>query len=349
MKKKSIILLFSFIGGITLLLILLGLNLDKSENEKQNGITNQYDISSQNTIAYVNYKDGKPSLMLYNKEKDINAEAFSLDSSRMILDPSFSYDGSLLSFISTNKQQDEDTAFKTTIHILDLSTKQVTDAFTENELITETEFSPVNDTLYYLRAGTFQNYSPIASKRPHDLDVWSFNPAEGEHKQITDLKSYSMHSLQLSPGENSVFIQMDDDQGADTPEETFEVKQRIFKIPIDNPDSMKIAGDPDRKMDVFDFTFSPDGDTMIFQSISNSDEGGTYEYELYKMDVDSGEEAQLTHLGEYTDRPVFSADGDRVYFMVDKRFAKGSPEYHLYSVKLNGKEIEKIELPLSED
>lgn len=347
MKKKSIILLFSFIGSITLLLILLGLNLDKPENEKQNGLTNQYDISSQNTFAYVIYNDGKPSLMLYNKAKKINAEAFSMDSSKMILDPSFSYDGSQLSFISTDKEREDESELKSTIHILDLRTKDVTDLFTGDSLITEIEFSPVDATLYYLRAGTFENYSPIVSKRPHDLDVWSFDPTENEQKQITDLKSYSMHSLHVSPGEDSIFIQMDDDQGADTPEETFEVKQRIFEIPIDNPDSMKVAGDHDRNTDVFDFTFSPDGNTMIFQSISNPDEGGTYEYELYTMEVDSGKEAQLTHLGEYTDRPVFNADGGRVYFMVDRQFAKGSPEYHLYSVKPDGKDLKEAELPLS--
>ncbi|XOS92611.1 hypothetical protein ACLMAB_01885 [Brevibacillus laterosporus] len=41
-----------------------------------------------------------------------------------------------------------------------------------DELITDAVFAPDNQTIYYLKAGVFKNYSPIASKRPHEYDLF---------------------------------------------------------------------------------------------------------------------------------------------------------------------------------
>jgi Tol biopolymer transport system component len=345
MKKKYLIFLFSFLLVITLALAFVGLMFNKSENEKQNGLSNQYDVSTDNTIAYVVYKEGQPQLLLHNEKETVTGAAY--DENVQILDPTFNEDGTILAYITTNKNKE--TELISTIHFLNMSTNETEDIFTDESTITEIEFHPNGESLLLLRAGTFENYSPITGKRPHDFDVYEYSLSDKSLQPKTSLSQYSIHSLHVSADGERVFLQRDDDSNVETAEDSFNVNQRIFEIPLDHPEEMSIISDPDREVDVFSFTITPSEDEIIFQSISNADDGGTYEYELYKYDLASKEEKQLTYFGEYAGDPVISEDGKTVYFMLDKKFAKGDPEYHLYQMGIEGDKVEEIPLPLMMD
>lgn len=343
MKKKYLILLFALLLVVTLVLIVLGLIFNKTENEKQNGLADQYDVSTQSTIAYVNYSNGRPQLYLYNEEQKIDDLVVEFDENTMILDPTFSDDGALLGFVTTNK--DKEIELISTVHALDLRTKELTDVFTEQSTITEIEYKPDGSSLLYLSAGTFENYSPIVSKRPHDFDVYEYDFAKKSHKQITNLSQYSIHSLQVAPDGEKVYLQRDDDSSVGTAEESFMVKLRIFEIPLDRPEEMKVISDPEREVDVYSFTIVPPGHEMIFQSVSNPNSGGTFEYELFQYEFDSKEEKQLTHFGKHASNPVVSKDRTTLYFMLDSNFAKGEAINHLYKMSLDGNNIVEIVLP----
>lgn len=343
MKKKYLILLFALLLVITLTLVVLGFIFSKTENEKQNGLADQYDVSTQNTIAYVNYSNGRPQLYLYNEEQKIDDLVVEFDENTMILDPTFSDDGALLGFVTTNK--DKEIELISTVHTLDLRTKELADIFTEQSTITEVEFKPDDSSLLYLRAGTYENYSPIASKRPHDFDVYEYDFVKKSHEQKTTLSQYSIHSLQVAPDGEKVYLQRDDDSSVETAEDSFMVKQRIFEIPLNRPEEMKVISDPEREVDVFAFTIIPPGHEMIFQSISNPNSGGTFEYELFQYEFESKEEKQLTHFGKHTSNPVVSANGSTLYFILDSNFAQGEAVNHLYQMSLDGNNIVEIALP----
>lgn len=340
MKKKSLILLLILLLVITLVLILIGFLFNKTENEKQNGLSNQYDVSPDSTIAYVAYEEGKPQLFLHNREE--SAASVEYDENTLILDPTFKDDGTILAYITTNK--DKETELKSTVHFLDLSTNEVSQVFTDESTISEVEFNPNGESLLYLRAGTFENYSPITGKRPHDFDVYEYNLADQSLEQKTNLSQYSIHSLHVSHDGERVFLQRDDDSSVESAEDSFNVKQRIFEIPLAKPEKMLVISDPEREVDVFSFTITPSEEEIIFQSISNPEDGDIYEYELYRYNLTTKEEKQLTHFGEYVGDPVLSADGQTVYFMLDKRSAKGDPEYHLYQMCISGDQVKEIPL-----
>lgn len=78
MKRKHLWLLVGTIATVTLLLVITGIVLDKTEYEKVEGLSNAYDVSSQDTIAYVTYDRGKPQLRLYNKKMKLEEKFFSL-------------------------------------------------------------------------------------------------------------------------------------------------------------------------------------------------------------------------------------------------------------------------------
>ncbi|MGG3889495.1 TolB family protein [Metabacillus fastidiosus] len=343
MKKKNLIFLLLFLFILTAVLIVTGIFFSKTENEKQNGLSNQYDVSSQSKIAYVVYKEGKPQLFLYDEKQRNDTLAAEYDVNTIILDPTFTNDGSTLAYITSNK--DKERELNSTVHFLDLQTKKITEVFTDTSVITEVEFKPDHSSLVYLRAGTYENYSPIAGKRPHDFDVYEFNLNKKSHKQITDLQHYSMESLNISSNGDRVYIQRSDDSDVKTAEDSFQVQQRIFEIPLDHPEKTAVISNPEREVDIYTFAITPAGNDLIFQSISNSEEGGTFKYELYKYNLDSKEEKQLTHLGEHVGDPLISADGETIYFMLDENFANGRPVHHLYKMDINGEQIREIILP----
>ncbi|MFC4321374.1 PD40 domain-containing protein [Litchfieldia salsa] len=342
MKKKSLMTLIGSLCSLTVALVVLGVFFNKTENEKQNGLSNQYDVSSQNKIAYVVYEMGKPQLVLQNEGESEDTVVAEYDEETMILDPSFSSDGSILAYITTNK--DKETELISTVHFYHLEKKTISDVFTDASTVTEVEFNPDQSSLLYLRAGTFENYSPIVGERPHNFDVYEFNLDQKTHIQKTKLEQYSIYSLNVAQSGDRVFIGRDDDSDVETAEDSFDVKQRIFEIPLENPDEMSVLSDPKRDVSIFSFTITPDGNEVIFQSISNPNDGGIYEYELFTYNLDTKEEEQLTHFGEHVGDPVVSTDGSTIYFMMDKNFAKGDPNYHLYKMNVDGGQSEEIVL-----
>ena len=257
-----------------------GFFFNKTENEKQNGLANHYDVSFQNAIAYVTYKEGKPQLFLHNEGESVDTVVAEYDEETTILDPTFSHDGSILAYITTNK--DKDTELISTVHFYNMENRAITDLFTDPSTITEIEFKPDHSSLLYLRAGTFENYSPITGKDLIDFDVYEFNLNQKSHEQKTNLQQYSIYSLNVSSSGDSVYIGRDDDSDVKTAEDSFQVKQRVFEIPLDHPVEMPIISDSKREVSIFSFTITPDGKELIFQSISNPNDGGTFEYELYK-------------------------------------------------------------------
>ncbi len=345
MKKKNLMFLIVSLCSLTVALVVLGIFFNKTENEKQNGLSNHYDVSVQNSIAYVVYKEGKPQLFLHNEGGSMDTVVAEYDEEAMILDPTFSKNGSILAYITTNK--DKETELISTVHFYNMEKKEITDVFTDPSTITEIEFKPDLSSLLYLRAGTFENYSPITGKRPHDFDVYEFNLNEKSHEQKTNLQQYSIYSLNVSPSGDRVYSGRDDDSDVKTAEDSFQVKQRIFEIPLDHPEGMSVISDPEREVSIFSFTITPDGNEFIFQSISNPNDGGIFKYELYRYNLDTKEEKQLTHFGEHVGDPVVSVDGRTIYFMLDRNFAKGDPDYHLYKMNIDGEQSEEIVLRYS--
>ncbi|RFU62298.1 hypothetical protein D0469_20560 [Peribacillus saganii] len=341
MRKRYLYLFGGLVLTLTAILAVMGFKFEKTEQEKQEGLADQYDVSAQDTVAYVSYKRGKPGLYIFNNKLDIEEKVIEFENSKSIIDPSFSSDGTKVAFITANKNPEKD--LSSTVHLLDLRTKEVTELFKSENMVTELDFSPVSDSLFFLGAGTFGNYSPIASKRTHDLDVFEYKLAEKETVQRTSLKKYSMTSLNVSPDGTSIFVQMDDDLDADTPEETFETKQRVFQIALDSPEDLHVVTDPNKEIDITELILAPSGNEIIYQSISNPDDDGTYKYELFSYHLESKKEHLVTHFGNFVGRPRFSSDVS-LYFIADKNWPN-RVDNHLYRMDLKTKEIKEVILP----
>lgn len=345
--RKPIVLLLIPILAITVLLIIFGFVFQKSEDEKQQGLTPIFDVSTKGTIAYVAYDKGKAGIYLKHAEETFDNPVLQLDTKQSILDIVFTPDGSSLAFVSANK--DVQSRLESSVHLLSLQTLTSEKLFTDLALLTELAFDPQNeDVLFYLRAGTFENYSPIASAHPHEFDLYSYQISDQLRQQFTELSKYSMRSLTISPDGKMAYVQMPDDANVETAEDTFEMKQRVFQIPLDAPDDLSVVSNNDWEKDIYDFVIMPDRHSMIFQSVSQTGAEGIYEYELFYYDWDNDEEKQLTYLKQHTSHPMISPQNGKVYFMVDKQFGKRKADYQLYQMDADGENLESIPLNLKD-
>lgn len=339
----KITLIFTAIATITVCLVVVGLMFNKTEEEKMNGLTEIYDIAPNGTIAYVMYDKGQQEIVIKKEENDIST--VSIHEEKFINDIAFSPDGSTLAY--SLSQKDVEAELLSTINVVEVATLEETNLFQKTGLITELAFDPKEgNQLFYIKADTFENYSPIARANPHDFDIFSYLISEEEHTQYTNLKKYSMDSLQVSSSDDAVYIQMPDDEASESAEEIFDTKSRIFKIPLDDPEAVSVVSVPNKEIDIYDFVILSDEEKIIYQSVSNPNSGGTFEYELFEYDPNTNEETQLTNIQEYTSRPVIN--DDFIYFIVDKQFAQKYSDYHLYRMDLDGENMTEVELSLDE-
>lgn len=335
--NKSFSFLIGSIGVVTLVFIALGFLFDKEENEKQNGLTATYDVSVDSSIAYVAYDDGKAGIYLSNGNEQPVVQ-FPVD--QTILDISFSKDGKKLAYIVTDKEMSPES--ESAVHLLQMDTFADQLAFRRKGLITELAFDPKDsELLFYLHAATFTNYSPVTGERPHDFDVHSFQLQTLEQKRYTDLKKYNMQSLQVSATDESVFVQMDDDEHVQTAEDVFASKQRIFEIPLDAPDEKTVISDPAGELDLYDFMLLPEREEIVYQAVGGTGADGIFEYELFSYNWKTYETKQLTNIKEHTSKPIVGPD-NRIYFLVDRQFGGRQPHYQLYRMSVEGKDVEEV-------
>lgn len=339
MRKKSFGILVGFLVVVTAVFVGLGFVFDKPENEKQEGLTALFDVSADGVLAFVKYDKGKSGIYLSGENTEPLVQ---LPVEQTIMDISFSEDGQVIAYAVSEKEMDSTSG--SSIHLFEMKTAANQLVFSTDSIITELAFDPKNpDKLIYLQADVFTNYSPITGARPHDFDVHSYDLGNKKQTRHTDLKKYGMQSLQVSATDDSVYVQMDDDENVQSADELFASYQRIFKIPLDEPADKEIISNPAGEQDVYDFLVLPEREELIYQAVGSTSASGTFEYELFSYNWRNDETVQLTNLKEYTAKPVLGQDG-KIYFLVDLKFAKRSPEYRIYRMDIDGKNIVEIQL-----
>src|SRR5699024_3154524 len=211
-------------------------------------------------------------------------------------------------------------------------------------LVTEIQFDPKDEQkLYYLLAATNESYSPIAKAHPHDFDIYHVDLSTKKHFMHTNLKQYSMRSLQVSAEKEAIYVQMDDESQDEFDEGYGESKQRIFELPLEPTEEMIVLSDVEREADVFDFSLVEGEEAIVFQSIANYNSGDIFEYELYYYDLERKEEEALTNLASYVSRPVVVEAENKIYFMVNDNFGKSEiPDRSICSIDMDGDNLREI-------
>src|SRR5699024_3273967 len=149
---------------------------------KINGFLGIYDSTADGRIAYVYYEKGIP--YLYVKEETKDTLLYTGEKAASITDIAFTENSKEVYF--TLHDRDVDEKLETSIQSVTVDEQQVETIFKSDAFISEITIDP-NDSasLYYLQADTITNYSPVAKKRPHDVDAYRYHLEKEEHDQLT--------------------------------------------------------------------------------------------------------------------------------------------------------------------
>jgi len=159
---------------------------DVSANEKSLAIS----ISSeQGSFIYQYSMENKKLKQLTKKKNSYHSR------------PMYSPDGKKIVFLSKQIEREE-----SQISILDLPTNRIKLLNTGEAYVTEAIFHPDGKKIIFCGASFIGNYSPMARKDPHDIDIYSINVDGTDLKKITDFGAYELSSLSLNEsGEKIIF------------------------------------------------------------------------------------------------------------------------------------------------
>lgn len=149
---------------------------------EQAGLADSVDLSPDDgQIVFSYYRDGIASL--YTASADGTGVRFLAGmKGTSLLRPKYSPDDTKILFLEAPKKEENR---QQALFVMDRdggSQKQLTPA---DSLVTEAVFSPDGHSIYFLKAGVFRNYSPIASKKPHEFDIFSIDVDGNNMKRLT--------------------------------------------------------------------------------------------------------------------------------------------------------------------
>ena len=91
---------------------------------------------------------------------------------------------------------------------IDLSTRKITKLTDGKTYVTEGTFTPSGNEIIYCGAGTITNYSPLARKAPHDIDLYSIKVDGGSSKKLTSFSAYEFSNLNLNQKGDSLLCKL---------------------------------------------------------------------------------------------------------------------------------------------
>jgi Tol biopolymer transport system component len=117
--------------------------------------------------------------------------------------PVFSSSGERILFLSKNLQNET-----SDLYIMDLSGGEIKKLTDGTLYITEGTFMPGDKEIIYCGAGIITNYSPMARRAPHDIDLYSLNLNGGTAKKLTNFKAYEFSDITPTQKGDSVLCKL---------------------------------------------------------------------------------------------------------------------------------------------
>ncbi|MBY7144922.1 PD40 domain-containing protein [Virgibacillus sp. NKC19-3] len=328
----------SFITGMILLfLILWGMGYLAGGPTGYSGFGEPTDISPNDEEIVFTYEHEGESAIYTAPVSGGNAElVVEATEGNTLLHPTFSPDGEKIAYVEQWEEGEEDDAQPLgKLVLIDRTNGEKKEMTDEEGLVTEATFSPDGQSLFFLQAGVHTNYSPIASERAHDFDMYRVHLDTEEIEQITNKEAYDMSDVNVTPNGKALLYRYYDESDQ-LVFQSLEGGSETTVTPIGD-----FAADPPL---ISSPALSPDGEYIAFSDVARTDEDGTFIYEGFRMDVETKQAAQVTSFGEHVTSPVFFHHQDKLVVTVDKGFATSEPDYSYWVIRADGTARERIEI-----
>jgi Tol biopolymer transport system component len=166
--------------------------------------------------------------------------------------------------------------------------------------------TPDNTTIIFSRSESYGSDSPVAKPHHHAWDFYASDLDGSNVRQLTNESFYTASPASVSPdGERIVVVT-----------EGFETSQRITIYSITHPGLPLHTFQPhvpkqvDHKNPIFAFpNYLPDGNILFMAANSR------FDYDVYRLNPDSGATEKLTDRNGYATDLKVSADGNTAVFL----------------------------------
>jgi Tol biopolymer transport system component len=171
-------------------------------------------------------------------------------------------------------------------------------------------FVPHSQTILFLRSGAFEHHSPLVDNRRHNFDLFAVDAATGNVSGLTNKRFYEISDVSVSSDGERVMLTVSVYPEGD--------EFLIASIKdAQNPTQVlqpKVPGSPSL-LALYNAEWLPDNHNIVFQAATLPSSGGNYDYNVYRMTIQTGAVERLTRLNGLLDGFRVSLDGKRAVLL----------------------------------
>lgn len=303
------------------------------ENVANNSISEFVSISLDDQYMLFAYHKNGTSAIYRATIDGKNAKQLTFPKDRIHIKPKYSPNNKNILFISYPNYCMKPQSILWIMNTDGTEAKQLTSGTDD---ITDAIFSADGNTIYYLKSGWYGHSSPIATMRPHKFDIYSVNIDGTDTKRITNTEEYDVSDLYTSKDGKKIYFRQDQYQNPNY----------YHYFYLDNPNKMRPIklGEKYERKEFYDPEFYIDEKLMAFTM--NTQETGSYEYELFTMDMSSREVKQLTNLKSLVAQPCFFNKTNKMLFVQDLNWPNHPSKYQLMQIDTDGSSLKKIDVDI---
>jgi WD40 repeat protein len=161
-----------------------------------------FDISPDNKSLVLSISNGENSTLYIYSFAD-NKLTQLTDTKGYFSRPVYSPKGDKVLFLS--KGLASETSDLCSISLDNKQIKKLTDG---KVYVTEASFFPNGEKILYCGAGTITNYSPMARKAPHDLDLYSMQQDGSNSKRLTNFHAYQFAGIESNQKGDTILCKL---------------------------------------------------------------------------------------------------------------------------------------------
>ncbi|WP_271399030.1 SMP-30/gluconolactonase/LRE family protein [Salinicoccus roseus] len=327
-RKKTLLVLIGAVAVLFAASVAYSMLSDNDPTRHHTGLGEAIDISPDDEqLAFSYFDQGRESLHVGNLEDGSTTQLTSPEAENHS-HPTFTPDGEGLFYIATVEDR-----IQTLRYLPERGADPV--ELTDSDMhVFEAVMSPDGETFYYIGMPA-EDLLAREGEKENFRDLYRVGADGTKHEQLTDKDALDMNSLNISEDGSTLHF-IDGMRGA-----------ALRTYDIETGEEKPFEGDP-LPGEVFNVKLSPDGNLAAYTTMVNEEEGGTYIYELFLMDMGSGDTQQVTDYGASVTSPAFFYDEDRIAFLAQPNWPGAPASYELMTVDHDGEEMGPLAMDLPE-
>ncbi|MFC3040481.1 TolB family protein [Virgibacillus xinjiangensis] len=299
---------------------------DHSRYKNFTGLGNGLSLSQDDeTIAFSYYLNGSEAIYTGSLEDRSIDKLTEPEDGMHHRSPQFSPDGKAMFYLAANRENIQ--------HLLYVEDSETTKLTNEKTHVFSAAFSPDGETIYYTAIPT-EELRKAEGQQENGVDLFSVS-IDGNHQQLTDEDAFSVNGLSVSPDGSTVFYN------------SFDGNQRLYAYHLEDQTKEAYLSEH-LPSDIYHPVFSPAGDQLAYTAVAGKSANGTFQYELFLMDTNTGEKKKLTNYEASLTSPVFFHQENRLIFLGQSNWPVKPAAYQLMTVDNNKEKAVPIRLSLPE-